>query len=336
MHVAAGEMFRSRRVASFRGVDQARQALTDIFLPVDFPSARASNIIDMKLNALKVGRLTFGHMGFQDAVRVETAEAENYHIDIPTSGRATMRAGLGSPIYGTQQTAGIFMPGRPVTIDCGERFAQLSLMIPRAQLQLEVENLLGDSLARPLEFSAEMDLTSPGAQLMMHAVRIIDEASELEGGPLAHPLAMQRLEQVLMHNLLFAQPHNHSAALTRPSPAAGVRPIARAVELLLSDPAHPWTVTELAAAVSLSVRSLQDGFRRSMDTTPMAYLRRLRLEKVHDELAAAESVSATVTESAARWGFVHLGRFAAAYRREFGERPSDTMRSAARAHRSNN
>ncbi len=333
MQLDAGEIFGSRRVASCRGVDQARQALTAIFLPVDFPAARTSSVIDMKLNALKVGRLTCGYMRFQDAVRLETAEAENYHIDIPTSGRAIMRAGLGPPIYGTRQTAGIFMPGRPVTIDCGERFAQLSLMIPRARLQLEAENLVGDCLARPLEFSAELDLTSPGAQLMMHALRIIDEASELEGGPLAHPLAMQRLEQVLMHSLLFAQRHNHSAALTLPSPAAGVRPISRAVELLLSNPAHPWTVTELAAQVSLSVRSLQDGFRRSLDSTPMAYLRRLRLEKVHDELAAAEPGSVRVTEAAARWGFVHLGRFAAAYRSEFGERPSDTIRSAARARR---
>ncbi len=92
-------------------------------------------------------------------------------------------------------------------------------------------------------------------------------------------------------------------------------------------------MTELAVEVSLSVRSLQDGFRRSLDTTPMAYLRRLRLEKVHDELVAAEPGSVRVTEVAARWGFVHLGRFAAAYRSEFGERPSDTARSAARSRR---
>ena len=333
MHLDAGEMFGSRRVASIRGVDQARQALTDIFLPVDFPAARASDTIDLKLNALKVGRLTAGYMRFQDAVRLETAEAENYHIDIPISGRAIMRAGLGSPIYGTRQTAGIFMPGRPVTIDSEGRFAQLSLMIPRAQLQLEVENLLGDGGARPLEFTAELDLTSPGAQLMIQALRMIDEASELRDGPLAHPLATQRLEQVLMHGLLFAQPHNHSAALASPSPAAGVRPVSRAVELLLGNPAHPWTVTELAVEVSLSVRSLQDGFRRSLDTTPMAYLRRLRLEKVHEELVAAEPDSVRVTEVAARWGFVHLGRFAAAYRSQFGERPSDTARSAARSRR---
>jgi AraC-like DNA-binding protein len=321
-------MFASRRVASCRTVDEAQDALTQVFLPVDFPSARASSVVDMELNALTVGQLTFGYMRFKDAVRIETAEASNYHIDIPTGGRAVMRAGLGSPVFGTQQTAGVFMPGRPVELDCADRFAQLSLMIPRDQLQLELEQLVGEELARPIEFGAELDVTMPGGQMVLQAIRIIDEASDQEDGPLAHPLAAQRLEQVLLHSLLFAQPHNHSGALASPSRSAGARPVALAVELLRSNLAHPWTVVELAAEVSVSVRTLQEGFRRSLDTTPMTYLRRLRLRKVHEELAAAAPGEVSVTDVAARWGFVHLGRFAAAYRSEFAERPSDTMRSA--------
>jgi AraC-like DNA-binding protein len=241
-----------------------------------------------------------------------------------------MRSGIGPSVQGTQHTAGVFMPGRPVELDCGEGFAQLSLMIPHDQLQLEAENVLDDALSRPLEFSAEFDLTTPGARMMMQALRMIDAASDQQGGALAHPLAAQRLEQVLIHGLLFAQPHNYSAAMALPSPAAGVRPVSQAVELLRSSPGHPWTVTELAAEVSVSVRSLQEGFRRSLNTAPMAYLRRLRLEKVHEELATAASGTLSVTEVASRWGFAHLGRFAAAYRSEFSERPSDTMRSARR------
>jgi AraC-like DNA-binding protein len=329
MRSATGEMFGSRRVASCRDVDHAKQVLSELFLPVDFPSAPTSGTFEMQLNALTVGRLTCGHMRFRDAVRIETAEPENYHIDIPTGGRATMRAGLGSPIHGTEKTAGIFMPGRPVEIDSGEQFAQLALMIPRDQLQLEVENLLGNELSRPVEFSGEIDLMTPGAQVITQALRMIDEASDQEGGLLAHPLAAQRLEQALMYSLLFAQPHNYSAALAAPSPAAGVRPVSQAVELLRNNPAHPWTVTELAAEVSLSVRSLQEGFRRSLNTAPMAYLRQLRLEKVHEELRTAAPGTLSVTEVAAHWGFAHLGRFAAVYRIKFSEHPSDTLRSAS-------
>ena len=84
-------------------------------------------------------------------------------------------------------------------------------------------------------------------------------------------------------------------------------------------------MTELASTVSLSVRGLQEGFRRTLDTTPMAYLRQVRLEKVHDELVGAPAG----TLSVGRWEFVHLGRFASAYRETFGERPSETARAAA-------
>ncbi|WP_278258467.1 helix-turn-helix domain-containing protein [Nocardioides convexus] len=35
----------------------------------------------------------------------------------------------------------------------------------------------------------------------------------------------------------------------------------------------------------------------------------------------------TVGEAASRWGFTHLGRFAAAYRGRYGVAPSDTLRA---------
>ncbi|MDO8381805.1 MAG: AraC family transcriptional regulator [Microbacterium sp.] len=322
-----GDMFATHEVAFSRDVNHARQMLTDVFLPVRFPSVQASgNTFRMKLNALLVGRLTCGYMRFGDAVCIETAEAENYHIDIPTGGRARMRAGMGAPIYGTQSTAGIFMPGRPVEIESDGGFAQISLMIPRDHLKLEMQNLLGRELSRPLEFTGEIDLSTPGAQTIMQALRMIDGASHDKRGLLAHPLATHRMEQVLLHSLLFAQPHTYSDALTDPAPAAGARPVARAVELMRNDLSRPWSTSELAAEVAVSGRSLQEGFRRSLDTSPMAYLRRLRLEKVHEELARSEF--ANVTEVATRWGFTHLGRFAAAYRSEYAERPSDTVRSA--------
>lgn len=301
-----------------------------MFLPVDFPSARGATDVGLRLNALKVGRLTCGYMQLHDPVRLATAEAENFHIDIPTRGRATMRAGLGRPIYGTPHTAGVFMPGRPVVIDSEAEFAQLSVMIPRDQMQLALEDLLSLDLPRPLEFTGEIDLSTAGAQTMLQVLQMVDEASNDQRGLLAHPLATQRMEQVLLHSLLFAQPHNYSSALTDPAPAAGQRPVSHAAELLRSNPERPWTVGHLASAVSLSVRSLQEGFRRSLDTTPMGYLQQVRLEMVHEELAAAEPGTLTVTEVAARWGFIHLGRFAAAYRARYAELPSDTLRSAAR------
>ncbi|MCB5178771.1 helix-turn-helix domain-containing protein [Streptomyces antimicrobicus] len=82
----------------------------------------------------------------------------------------------------------------------------------------------------------------------------------------------------------------------------------------------------VAAAAHVTPRALQYAFRRHAGTTPLAHLRAVRLERAHQELLAAEpSLGATVTAVAARWGFAHMGRFAAAYRGAYGVHPSVTL-----------
>lgn len=322
-----GELFAHSPVVRSSDASHAEKALSDLYLPVTFSSTAASDEFEMKLNAVTVGAVTCGHMELRSAVRLGTAEAENYHIDIPTAGRATLRADLSAPIFGTTDVAGIFVPGRAVEIVSEERFAQVCLMIQRSRMDLELQSLLGQEARHPLEFDGRLDLGTVNASIMIQALLMIDAASAQENGLLTHPLAMRRIEQAFIYSVLFAQPHNYSTELTAAAPLPGSRAVSRAVEHLRRRPDHPWTVAELASSVSVSVRSLQEGFQRSLNTTPMAYLRRLRLQHVHDELVAAEPGSVSVTEVAFRWGFFHLGRFAAAYRREYGERPSETGRT---------
>ncbi len=70
---------------------------------------------------------------------------------------------------------------------------------------------------------------------------------------------------------------------------------------------------------------MQDAFQRTVQVTPLAYLRSVRLERVREELLGAAGDGATVSGIARRWGFAHLGRFAALYADRFGEAPSATL-----------
>jgi AraC-like DNA-binding protein len=86
------------------------------------------------------------------------------------------------------------------------------------------------------------------------------------------------------------------------------------------------SVADIAAAANVTIRALQHTFRRHLGTTPMAYVRQVRLQQAHQELLAADpTTGATVTEIAARWGFYHPGRFAQYYRDTYGRTPHQTM-----------
>jgi AraC-like DNA-binding protein len=68
----------------------------------------------------------------------------------------------------------------------------------------------------------------------------------------------------------------------------------------------------LAAAISVTPRSVQYTFRRHLGTTPLEYLRRVRLDRAHRDLHAADPAVDTVMAIAGRWRFGHVGRFSIA------------------------
>ncbi|WP_439693725.1 helix-turn-helix transcriptional regulator [Curtobacterium sp. SP.BCo] len=105
----------------------------------------------------------------------------------------------------------------------------------------------------------------------------------------------------------------------------------RAIHYVHEHAADELEVADIAAGADLSERGLQDLFRRRLAVTPMQYLREVRLDRVHLELTARRTGIVTVGDVARRWRFAHLGRFAAAYRRRFGETPSESLRRSGRA-----
>src|SRR5690606_8249237 len=83
----------------------------------------------------------------------------------------------------------------------------------------------------------------------------------------------------------------------------------------------------------IAERTLNKHFRIFLGVSPMRYLQQLRLAAARETLLTGQA-GLSVTEVAKHFGFNHFGRFAAQYRRSFGEAPSATLgnaRSALRA-----
>lgn len=97
--------------------------------------------------------------------------------------------------------------------------------------------------------------------------------------------------------------------------------------------AHMDTALPLAAlcrAAGLSERGLRKAFYRVRGISPKRSLASQRLLAVRDALRLSSARPITVTTAAVGHGFYELGRFAAAYRKAFGEVPSVTLRDSRR------
>ena len=90
------------------------------------------------------------------------------------------------------------------------------------------------------------------------------------------------------------------------------------------------TIGQLVAVSGVSERALRNSFVRFVGDPPLAYLRKVRLAAVRQELLNSGG-EASVTEVAGQHGFAHAGRFASDYRRCFQELPSATLRRSRQA-----
>jgi AraC family ethanolamine operon transcriptional activator len=85
---------------------------------------------------------------------------------------------------------------------------------------------------------------------------------------------------------------------------------------------------ELCSAACTSLSRLERSFREVLGLSPRRYLMLRRMAAVRGELLAGRP-GTTVTDTAMRWGFFHLGRFAEEYAALFSELPSQTLRAAS-------
>jgi AraC-like DNA-binding protein len=305
--------------------EEAQHLVSQAYLPNRLRLPRRTRSVDMDFAATRLGDLTAGLLSYGESVRMVTAEAANFHVNLPLKGKAISRTGTAEAVVLERGLAGVFPPGAPADISWSHDCAQLCLMVSPEKLEDELERLLGRSLDVPLSFEFSMDLRSGQGRLWQPALQLVHRTLAGPSDLADLPLAARHIESVVLDGLLIGQPHNYTEQLRRSTPAGPRSAVSRAAELLEEQPGEPWNSVRLAQAVHLSVRALQEGFKRDFDVPPMAYLRQVRLRRVREALSEANHEYATVRSVATRFGFLHMSRFASTYRQTFGEAPSTTL-----------
>ncbi|MEU5910364.1 helix-turn-helix transcriptional regulator [Micromonospora sp. NPDC047527] len=106
---------------------------------------------------------------------------------------------------------------------------------------------------------------------------------------------------------------------------ASTATVRRAIAFMEDNADRDISATDIANAAAASLRAVQLAFRRHLGTTPMAYLRRIRLDRAHRDLVRADPSRDTVSAIASRWGFASHSRFTARYHASYGVPPRETL-----------
>lgn len=248
-----------------------------------------------------------------------------YDVNISLGGYNLIRCGH-DEVMVDRHTAGIISPGMQAEMQLSSEYRQLHVRIERFALERHLEGLLGRPVSVPIRFRSDMNLSTPAAHSWIQTVRLL--TADLDNPNGLAELAAAPWAALLMTGLLSAQPHNYSELLQDND--SGLRrpaPVRRALDLIESMPEEDLSVERLARESGVSARSLQRHFREHVGVPPREYLQQVRLARVHDELLSASPGSeVTVTDTALRWGFTHVSRFAGAYQQRYGVLPSATLR----------
>ncbi len=206
-----------------------------------------------------------------------------------------------------------------------EHLDSMAICFQKPLLLEYAQKFHGRNDARLEQATADSILDSNAGACFVRYARFVWGELNRGGAFLQSPLATEEIEDSLWALLLSAvqgerreNDHQGSGGY-----ATYVKP---AEEFILGHLDTPIRVTDIAAAVGISVPTLNRAFRKCHGMGPKAFVKRRRLDRVRSELLRADPRATTVTAIAAKHAFWHMSQFAADYKRAFGEAPSETLR----------
>lgn len=303
---------RERRLFESADVDYVREEISRILQPHSLspqgaPSREVCHMDHLSLGRVGIGTIRFGEM------QVHVPEFEDYHLFLTClSGSGSLRVD-GDEIAIDQRRGALIAPGEQMLASFSDDCEQFFVRIDRKAFS-EHGGL------RNVRFQRAVDLALPSLapwlwQLAMlasdpHATDLIQSIGGLS----------QEYERLLVTLLLAG--HDHQEAEEKRTVAPGS--VKRAEDFIHAAFDQPLTLTDIAKSAGVPSRTLLDSFRRFRGTSPIRYLRDIRLDAAR--AAICEGRVATASQAALEVGITHLGRFSKDYAERFGEPPSGTLR----------
>jgi AraC-like DNA-binding protein len=277
----------------------------------------------------RVGPITVGDITYETDVALGFDEIRaSYHVNVPLKGGLESRH-RGLEITQSPEVASIYRPDGEMTVTrwpAGTR--NLAVKIDQFAVDRALDSLVDGPVDSPVPFEASLPLNGAAAQSWVRLLLMVQRQLDSADSVIGHTLVSDPLVESLIHGLLLVADHPYRDELAAPAEPGRPAAVRDAMDIIEAGAHLPLTTTALAAQCHISVRTLQEGFRRHLGMSPMAYIRVVRLRRAHRDLCSADPYQSTVAAIAHRWGFTHLGRFAAAHKTTYGQTPMEALRAA--------
>lgn len=156
---------------------------------------------------------------------------------------------------------------------------------------------------------------------LMHDLRVLLSEDHIHT-LIQHETIQNNVKDTLFQHLIDIVDSEQAQYL---GPVARKKVVDKARDYVLSNLNTPPSIIELCNVIGTSRRKLQYCFQDTLGINPVTFLRLVRLNAAHRDLLNKNSESC-VQDIAAKWGFLHLSRFASEYKALFKELPSETLR----------
>ncbi|MEW2567761.1 AraC family transcriptional regulator [Streptomyces sp. NPDC047070] len=157
------------------------------------------------------------------------------------------------------------------------------------QLPTRVAAAVPGRLPAPVRLTGDRPVSPAAGRHLRRTIAYLHDTLGIDPSLSQQPLLVSAATQLLAASVLNAFPSTASADPTsmdrRDAHPLTVR---RAMAHIDAHAQTDLGLADIATAVHVNIRTLQFAFRRHLDTTPMGYLRRVRLAHAHAELLRAD------------------------------------------------
>jgi len=232
-------------------------------------------------------------------------------------------------VWRDKQTSGntiqIYKPSTELALITHPEFEAIDISISEKDFN-ELNRLWGfPDLASMIDNREMLECDPAKMQGLRNTLEYICSVIDNEPDRLKQDIELQNLVNfqvpyLLAEALMTSTVHRVKATASKRS-----RTVKTATDYINATANKAISIEKLCHDTGINKRTLQRAFLEQYGITPKFYLQTQRLNNVYKTLLHSDPDSIKITDIALNQGYWHMSQFAADYRRQFGELPSETL-----------